>query len=207
MCALLAFAVALSACKKKENSVTESLGDGLFAKINTAKGDIIVQLEYKKTPLTVTNFVALAEGKMDAANGKPFYDGLTFHRVISKANGDGQDFMIQGGDPEGSGRGGPGYRFADEFDPSLTHSEPGVLSMANAGPGTNGSQFFITIVPTPWLDGKHTVFGHVVQGQDVVDRITQGDVINNIVIIRSGSAAKAFKAGQAEFDKLSNAKK
>ncbi|MDR0552455.1 MAG: peptidylprolyl isomerase [Spirochaetaceae bacterium] len=199
ICALFVFA----ACKK-EKAVADSLGDGLFAKFNTTKGEVVVQLEYKKTPLTVTNFVALAEGKMNAANGKPFYDGLKFHRVISKANGDDQDFMIQGGDPEGTGAGGPGYRFADEFDPSLRHSGPGILSMANAGPGTNGSQFFITIVPTPWLDGRHTVFGHVVQGQDVVNKTTQGDVINSITIIRNGSEAKAFKADQAAFNALAS---
>ena len=122
----------------------------------------MLKLEYQKTPLTVTNFAALAEGTMDAAKGKPFYDGLTFHRVISRANGNESDFMIQGGDPKGDGTGGPGYRFPDEINSSLTHSGPGILSMANSGPGTNGSQFFITLVATPWLDGKHTVFGHVV---------------------------------------------
>jgi len=180
----------------------QQLGDGLFARITTNRGDIIVRLEYGRTPLTVCNFVALAEGKMDAAKGKRFYDGLTFHRVISKGNGDAQDFMIQGGDPLGDGRGGPGYRFPDEFDPVLKHDKPGILSMANAGPGTNGSQFFITIVPTPWLDGKHTVFGQVVQGQDVVHKIKQGDKIEKIVIIRNGQAAAAFKADQENFDKL-----
>jgi peptidylprolyl isomerase len=182
--------------------MAQSLGDGLFACISTGKGDIYVQLEYEKTPLTVTNFVALAEGKMTAAGGKPFYDGLTFHRVISRANGDEQDFMIQGGDPNGNGSGGPGYKFPDEIDVSLTHAQPGMLSMANAGPGTNGSQFFITIAPTPWLDGKHTVFGRVVRGQDVVNSIKQGDKINRITIIRNGVAAQAFKPTQATFDAL-----
>jgi peptidylprolyl isomerase len=179
-----------------------ALGNGLFARITTSQGDIVVRLEYQKTPLTVCNFVALAEGKMNAASGKRFYDGLTFHRVISKANGDPQDFMIQGGDPQGNGSGGPGYRFPDEIDPSLRHDMPGILSMANAGPGTNGSQFFITIVPTSWLDGRHTVFGRVVQGQDVVNKIKQGDKIVKVTIIRNGPAAKEFKADQDTFDAL-----
>jgi len=180
----------------------QQLGDGLFARITTNRGDIVVRLEFERTPLTVCNFVALAEGKMDAARGKRFYDGLTFHRVISKGNGDAQDFMIQGGDPQGNGMGGPGYKFPDEIDPALKHSKQGILSMANAGPGTNGSQFFITIVPTPHLDGKHTVFGQVVQGQDVVNKIKQGDKIEKVVIVRNGSAANAFKADQENFDRL-----
>jgi peptidylprolyl isomerase len=179
-----------------------ALGDGLFARITTSRGDIVVRLEFQKTPLTVCNFVALAEGKMNAAGGKRYYDGLKFHRVISKANGDPQDFMIQGGDPLGNGTGGPGYRFPDEFDSSLKHDRPGILSMANAGPGTNGSQFFITIVPTPHLDGKHTVFGRVVEGQNVVNSIRQNDRIEKIAIIRNGQAANAFKADQAAFDKF-----
>ena len=172
-----------------------ALGNGLFARINTAKGDIVVQLEYQKTPLTVCNFIALAEGKMNVCNGKPYYDGLNFHRVIA-------DFMIQGGDPQGTGAGGPGYRFPDEIVPSLKHEGPGILSMANAGPGTNGSQFFITHVATPWLDGKHTVFGRVVEGQNVVDAIQQGDKINKITIIRNGPNAAQFKADQETFDSL-----
>ena len=173
-----------------------SLGDGLFARITTSRGDIVVRLEYQKTPMTVCNFVALAEGKMTAAGGKPFYNGLSFHRVIS-------DFMIQGGDPVGNGSGGPGYRFPDEIDASLRHSGPGILSMANAGPNTNGSQFFITHVATPWLDGKHTVFGRVVLGQQVVNAVRQGDKIDKIEIIRNGQQAAAFKADQAAFDALS----
>jgi peptidylprolyl isomerase len=180
----------------------QQLGDGLFARITTNRGEIVARLEFERTPLTVCNFVALAEGKMDAAKGKRFYDGLTFHRVISKGNGDAQDFMIQGGDPQGNGMGGPGYQFPDEIDPALKHNKQGILSMANAGPGTNGSQFFITIVPTPHLDGRHTVFGQVVQGQDVVNKIKQGDKIEKIVIVRNGSAANAFKADQENFDKL-----
>jgi peptidylprolyl isomerase len=172
-----------------------ALGNGLFARISTLRGDIVVRLEYQKTPLTVCSFIALTEGKMNSTGGKRFYDGLRFHRVIS-------DFMIQGGDPLGNGSGGPGYRFPDEFDPSLKHNGPGVLSMANAGPGTNGSQFFITHKETPWLDGKHTVFGRVIQGQDVVNAIKQGDRIEKITIIRNGLEANAFKADQAAFDNL-----
>jgi len=180
----------------------QQLGDGLFAKIKTSRGEIVVRLEYERTPLTVCNFAALAEGKMNVSKGKPFYDGLFFHRVISKANGDNQDFMIQSGDPLGNGRGGPGYRFSDEIVPDLKHDRPGTLSMANAGPNTNGSQFFITIIPTPWLDGKHTVFGRVVQGQTVVNSIKQGDKIESVIIIRNGPSANAFKADQETFDKL-----
>jgi len=176
------------------------LGDGLFARINTVRGDIIVSLEFERTPLTVINFVALAEGTMDAAEGAPFYDGLVFHRVISIANGNDQDFMIQTGCPQGTGTGGPGYTFPDEIVPELRHDGIGVLSMANAGPGTNGSQFFITILPTPWLDGNHTVFGRVVEGQSIVNSTRQGDRINTIRIIRNGPAANAFQADQAAFD-------
>jgi len=172
-----------------------ALGDGLFARISTDRGDIVVQLEYKKTPLTVCNFTGLAEGKLNASGGKPFYNGLTFHRVIS-------DFMIQGGDPLGNGTGGPGYKFPDEIVDNLKHDGPGVLSMANAGPNTNGSQFFITHKATPWLDGKHTVFGHVVEGQEVVNAIKQGDKIISITIIRNGADARAFKNDQAAFDSL-----
>lgn len=139
----------------------------LTAEITTSKGKIVVELEASKTPVTTANFVNLAE--------KGFYNGITFHRVIP-------DFMIQGGDPTGTGAGGPGYRFEDEFDSTLRHTGPGILSMANAGPGTNGSQFFITHVATPWLDGKHSVFGKVTSGQDVVNSITQGDKIVSISI-------------------------
>ena len=185
-----------------ETGCAQSLGDGIFARITTSRGDIVIRLEYQRAPLTVCNFIALAEGTMSAANGKRFYDRLVFHRVISRANGDGQDFMIQGGCPQGNGRGGPGYRFPDEFDPSLKHDKPGILSMANSGPGTNGSQFFITIVPTPHLDGRHTVFGQVIEGQSIVNTIRQGDKIEKITIIRNGQAAKAFKADQESFNKL-----
>jgi cyclophilin family peptidyl-prolyl cis-trans isomerase len=164
--------------------------EGIFAEISTSKGKIVVELEYKKTPITVANFVSLAEGKntqvAEKLKGKPYYNGLKFHRVIA-------NFMIQGGDPDGNGSGGPGYKFVDEIT-DLTHKSAGVLSMANAGAGTNGSQFFITHKETAWLDGKHTVFGHVVSGQDVVNKIAQDDVINSIVIIRNGKEAKKFKA-------------
>lgn len=176
-------------------SSNASLGDGLFARIKTTRGEIVVRLEYAKTPLTVCNFVGLAEGTLSATGGKPFYDGVVFHRVIA-------DFMIQGGDPTGTGSGGPGYQFPDEIDPSLIHDGPGVLSMANAGPGTNGSQFFITHKATPWLNGKHTVFGHVVEGFDVVNAIRQGDAIESVSIVRNGSAVRAYKADQETFDSL-----
>jgi len=179
-----------------QGSNTDSpLGDGLFARISTTRGDILLRLEYERTPLTVTNFVALAEGTMTRAGTRPFFDGLTFHRVID-------NFMIQGGCPQGTGTGGPGYRFPDEIVPALRHDGPGVLSMANSGPGTNGSQFFITHVATPWLDGRHTVFGRVVQGQNVVNAIRQGDRINNVTIIRNGAQASAFRADQETFDAL-----
>lgn len=164
--------------------------DGLYAKFNTTKGSILVNLEYKKTPGTVGNFVGLAEGNMEnqaIPQGKPYYNGLKFHRVIP-------DFMIQGGDPQGSGAGGPGYQFDDEIHPDLKHDGPGVLSMANAGPGTNGSQFFITHIETAWLDGKHTVFGKVVEGQDVVNAVAQGDVIESLEIVRVGADAESFNA-------------
>lgn len=167
--------------------------EGIFANIVTNKGTITVQLEYKKTPVTVANFISLAEGKntfvTDAKlKGKPFYDGLKFHRVI-------KDFMIQGGDPSGNGSGGPGYSFKDEIT-DLKHNKGGILSMANSGPATNGSQFFITHKETPWLDGKHTVFGHVTSGMDVVNAIAQDDVILKVTITRKGTAAKAFDASK-----------
>ena len=175
------------------------LKDGLYAKFDTAQGEIICLLEFEKTPLTVTNFVGLAEGTKDLGGGKAtgerYYDGLKFHRVIP-------DFMVQGGCPLGTGTGGPGYTFPDEIDPSLTHKGPGILSMANAGPGTNGSQFFITHVATPWLDGKHTVFGHVISGQDVVNKIQGNDALNSIEIIRVGAAAEAFQSDQKAFEAL-----
>jgi peptidylprolyl isomerase len=166
--------------------------EGIFAEIVTTKGSIFIQLAYDKVPMTVANFVGLAEGKIEnnsKALGTPYYDGIIFHRVIP-------NFMIQGGDPTGTGMGGPGYKFRDEIDATLRHDRAGVLSMANAGPGTNGSQFFITHNETPWLDGKHTVFGYVIKGQNVVDAIQQGDTIETIKITRKGKDAKAFDAAK-----------
>lgn len=170
---------------------------GLYAEMYTNKGKITLSLEAEKAPLTVTNFVGLAEGtkESNAAKGKRFYDGMLFHRVLP-------NFMIQGGDPQGNGTGGPGYQFEDEIDPTLKHVGPGVFSMANAGPATNGSQFFITHVATPWLDGKHTVFGQVVEGQDVVNAIAQNDRIDSVRIRREGAKAKKFKATEASFQAL-----
>src|SRR6056300_671969 len=160
--------------------------EGIYARFTTSKGQILVQLTHDKTPGTVGNFVALAEGNLENSvknQGTPYYNGLKFHRVIP-------DFMVQGGCPQGTGTGNPGYSFEDEFHSDLKHDKPGILSMANAGPGTNGSQFFITHVPTPWLDNKHTVFGEVLEGQDVVDAIAQDDVLESVEIIRVGSDAE-----------------
>lgn len=163
---------------------------GLYATIGTNKGDIVLQLHFDKTPITVANFVGLAKGEIEndvREAGEPYYDGLTFHRVIA-------DFMIQGGCPKGSGVGGPGYNFDDEIHPELRHNSPGTLSMANAGPGTNGSQFFITHGATDWLDGKHTVFGKVIEGMDVVNSIAQGDKMETVTITAVGAEAESFDA-------------
>jgi len=167
--------------------------NGIYARLNTPKGTILIELTYQQTPGTVANFVGLAEGTQKNEHkkeGTPYYDGLIFHRVIA-------DFMIQGGCPQGSGVGGPGYQFDDEFHPELKHDRAGTLSMANAGPATNGSQFFITHGPTAWLDGKHTVFGYVVEGQEVVDRVAQGDSIESLTIERHGKEAEAWNATEA----------
>jgi len=175
--------------------------DGIYAKFNTNKGTILANLEFEKTPGTVGNFVALAEGNLENSakpQGEGYYNGLKFHRVIP-------DFMVQGGCPQGTGTGNPGYKFDDEIHPELTHSGPGILSMANAGPGTNGSQFFITHNETAWLDGKHTVFGNVVEGQDIVDSIAQGDQIETLEIVRIGAQAEKFNAVET-FRQFSGAK-
>lgn len=173
--------------------MSKALKDGLYAKIITSRGEILLSLAYDGAPMTVANFVGLAEGSLNLKNpDKPYYDGLKFHRVIA-------DFMIQTGCPQGTGTGGPGYTFPDEFSDNLRHEGPGVLSMANAGPGTNGSQFFITHVPTPWLDGKHSVFGHVVEGQSVVNMIEQGDVMDSVRILRVGADAEAFQVSKESF--------
>lgn len=197
---MMAAAAALSASVSSadETTATTERDPGLYAVIDTSKGEIVCRLTYDKTPLTVVNFAGLAEGKLKNSAkpaGTPFYDGLTFHRVIA-------DFMIQGGCPEGTGRGGPGYRFKDEFHRDLRHDRAGVLSMANAGPGTNGSQFFITHRETPHLNNRHSVFGYVVDGQDVVDSIRQGDTIESIRIQRVGPEAQAFDISQERFDAL-----
>ena len=188
----------------KTHAAESKLTDGLYAEFDTTKGKIVCQLEFEKTPLTVANFVGLAEGTKNyskdgsapKAQGKAFYDGITFHRVIP-------NFMIQCGCPLGVGTGGPGYRFRDECKPELKHDKPGILSMANAGPASNGSQFFITHVPTPWLDMKHTVFGHVVEGHEVVNKIAKDDKLTSVKIVRVGEQAKAFKGDQADFEKFS----
>lgn len=188
---------------------TYDLPDGLYVEFKTTKGDMVAELFYQQVPMTVTNFVGLAEGTIehDYMNERQkFYDGLIFHRVI-------KDFMIQGGCPDGNGRGNPGYRFPDEIDDRLKHTGKGILSMANSGPNTNGSQFFITHKATPWLDGKHTVFGKLVIGEEVLDTIattpvgaqdrpTEDIVMNEVNILRIGSAANAFKADQAAFDAI-----
>jgi cyclophilin family peptidyl-prolyl cis-trans isomerase len=193
---ILILVLAIVSCKPAKYA---DLDDGLYADIQTNKGDILLKLEFEKTPITVANFVSLVNGTNDmvkeSLKGKPYYNGTIFHRVIP-------DFMVQGGDPEGTGSGGPGYKFGDEFPKDaeggllLKHSIPGTLSMANSGPKTNGSQFFITHKETPWLDGKHTVFGNVILGQAVVDSIIKNDTIKNVEIIKIGKAAKRFKAAK-----------
>lgn len=179
------------------DEIKAKYGDGLYAQINITEGNVLIRLEMEKAPLTVANFVALAEGTMpnDArAKGEPFYDGLLFHRVINIANGDDDNFMIQGGDPDGDGTGGPGYQFKNEIHPQLTHSGPGILAMANSGANTNGSQFYITHGARHELDGSYNVFGKVVEGQLNVDQTLKGDKLHYIAIIRVGEAAENFDA-------------
>jgi FKBP-type peptidyl-prolyl cis-trans isomerase len=166
------------------------MNNGIYAKFTTSKGEILVKLEDEKAPGTVGNFVALAEGNLENSvkeQGTPYYNGLKFHRVIP-------DFMIQGGCPQGTGTGNPGYKFDDEFHPDLKHDAPGKLAMANSGPATNGSQFYITHIATPWLDNKHTVFGTVIEGQEIVDVIGQDDELTSVEIIKVGADAEAFNA-------------
>ena len=181
---------------------TTDANEGIFAEFVTSKGKIVVQLEYQKTPVTVANFISLAEGTNtfvadEKLKGKPYYNGLKFHRVI-------KDFMIQGGDPAGNGSGGAGYSFKDECLPELIFDKGGILAMANSGPATNSSQFFITHKETPWLNGKHTIFGHVVSGMETVNAVVQDDVMNTITIVRKGDAAKKFDAAKVFFDYYSN---
>jgi peptidylprolyl isomerase len=190
----VAAACILSACIVSCNRPQAAgLPEGLYARLSTAKGEVMIQLEYQKAPLTVGNFVGLAEGRMDASKGKKYFDGLSFHRVVA-------DFVVQSGDPKGDGSGGPGYEFPNETSNDLKYDAEGVVGMANAGPNTNGSQFFITMKAVPELDGGYTIFGKVVKGMDVVKQIAQGDKLVKVEILRNGSDARAFKADQAAFD-------
>jgi peptidylprolyl isomerase len=191
ICGIFCIGLSMTACAGDYD-----LPDGLYAVMKTNRGEIIVALEYRKTPLTVTSFVGLAEGKMETkVKDGPYFDGLKFHRVEP-------GFVIQGGDPKGDGTGGPGYQFPEEIVEGLSFGSEGIIGMANAGPGTNGSQFFITLGPAQFLDGSYTVFGHVVKGMDVVKAIKKGDTIQKVTIIRQGKDAQGFKADRSTFEKL-----
>ena len=205
---LIAVFALFIACEKDK---TADLEDGMYAEIKTNKGDILIDLTFTETPATVANFVSLAEGTNTSVTdsvrkGKPYFEGIKFHRVIDK-------FMVQCGDPTGTGSGGPGYSFQDEFPKDTTgkllraFDKKGVLAMANAGPNTNGSQFFITHVPTPHLNGRHTIFGHVVSGQMIVDTIVKNDSILKVNILRKGADAKAFDANAIFTKSLEDFKK
>jgi peptidyl-prolyl cis-trans isomerase A (cyclophilin A) len=211
----LVIIIALAGCTKTQNktvksrsverekkvipaeTILEKYGEGIYAQINITEGNVLARLAMERAPLTVANFVGLSEGSMPndfRSAGEPYYDGLLFHRVINVANGDSYNFMIQGGDPDGNGQGGPGYQFRNEIHPLLKHSGPGILAMANSGANTNGSQFYITNDAQSSLDGSYNVFGKVVEGQLNVDQTLQGDKIHYIAIIRVGDAAKSFNA-------------
>jgi peptidylprolyl isomerase len=182
----------------EEFPAPKGLPDGLYAELRTTAGPIIIQLFPDRTPLTVANFVGLAEGtKYSTRQGNRFYDGTNFHRVV-------YDFVVQGGDPTGTGKGGPGYTFPDEFHPELRHDGLGVVSMANSGPDSNGSQFFITMKATPWLDDRHSIFGRVVRGQEILFEIKQGDILQSVQIHRIGDGYKSYTVTQAIFDSLRN---
>jgi len=201
---ILAMSVSTLSLSQGKKEKKAKLAEGIYAQITTSKGAILLELEYLKTPMTVANFVGLAEGNFNFQDSltfsKPFYNGLKFHRVIP-------DFMIQGGDPQGNGSGNPGYKFYDETRADLKHTGPGILSMANSGHATNGSQFFITHKETPWLDGKHTIFGHVIQGQDIVNLIAQDDVMTEVKIIRVGKVAKKWNATKVFNDQYATIEK
>ncbi len=194
---LLAGLLLLSSVMLSCGNEEARLSDGLYAKMETSRGTMYLQLEFEKAPLTVANFVGLVEGTIAFQNREPgpYFDGLTFHRVEP-------GFVVQGGDPMGDGTGGPGYQFPDELNGELRHEGSGVLSMANSGPNTNGSQFFITLDAAPHLDNRHTVFGHVAGGQGVIKKIKQGDKIERVTIVRIGEAAEAYRADQTIFDNL-----
>ncbi len=190
LAAVCILAACVVSCK---NARAAGLPDGLYARLTTAKGEIMLQLEYQKAPLTVGSFVGLAQGKLDASKGKKYFDGLTFHRVV-------KDFVIQTGDPKGDGSGGPGYEFPNEIASDLKYDAEGIVGMANAGPNTNGSQFFITMAATPNLNGAYSIFGKVVAGMDVVKKIAQGDKLLKVEILSNGTDAGSFKADQAAFN-------